>query len=213
MAQGSRIHGSARVVLASLALAGLLGAATASASIEPALPEVAVSVGTTVGVNGNPGGGGASGSLAFLWPFEKNFAFGVVLFADDFGTDFVDLKDPNNGEPLGTVADLHRMGYGVGWRTEARLLHSDERRWRFLWGVDFAYARQERDVRGTTDNAVSGVLVATGPKFLWRKMGGHSFGGALGWKHAFMSTDLDPDRSTDWAHLAFVWRWQRLPKE
>ena len=211
MAHASRNRG-VRVAIAGLALAGLLGAPRAFA-IEPALPEVAVSVGTTVGVNGNPGGGGASGSLAFLWPFERNFALGVVLFADDFGTDFEELRDLNTGEPLGTVAALHRMGYGVGWRTEARLLHSDERRWRFLWGVDFAYARQERDIRGTADNAVSGVLVATGPKFLWRTTGGHSFGGALGWKHAFMSTKMDPDRSTDWAHLAFVWRWQRLPKE
>jgi hypothetical protein len=202
-----------RAVLAGLALVGLLGAARASAAVEPAPLEVALAVGTTVGVNGNPGGGGASGSLAFLWPFEQRFAFGVVLFADDFGTDFVDLKDPNTGQPLGTVASLHRMGYGAGWRGEARILHSEERRWRFLWGADFAYARQERDQRGLTDNAVSGVLVATGPKFVWRTVGGHSFGGALAWKHAFMSLDADPDRATDWAQLAFVWRWQRIPKD
>jgi hypothetical protein len=196
-----------------LVLAGLLGAPRAAVAADPEFPEVALTVGTTVGVNGNPGGGGASGSLAFLWPFEQRFAFGIVAYADDFGTDFVDLKDPNTGELLGTVAALHRMGYGAGWRAEARLFHSEERRWRFLWGADFAYARQERDIRGSTDNAVSGVLVATGPQFLWRAMGGHSFGGALAWKHAFMSTDADPDRSTDWAQLAFVWRWQRLPKE
>ena len=212
MARSSGVH-VMRALLACLALAGLLGAARASAAVEPEFPEIALAVGTTVGVNGNPGGGGASGSLAFLWPFEQRFAFGVVVFADDFGTDFVDLKDPNTGEPLGTVASLHRMGYGAGWRTEARIFHSEERRWRFLWGADFAYEREERDIRGTTDNAVSGVLVATGPKFVWRTVGGHSFGGALAWKHAFMSRDFDADRSTDWAQLALVWRWQRIPKD
>jgi len=202
----------ARVAAVTLAVA-LLVASRPAAALEPAFPEVALAVGTTVGVNGSPGGGGASGSLAFTWPFAERFSFGAVLFADDLGTDFVDLTDPNTQEPLGTVASVHRMNYGAGWRTEARLFHSEERRWRFLWGADFGYARQERDIRGTTDNAVSGVIVATGPKFVWRTVGGHSFGGALGYKHAFLSTDADADRSTDWAQLAFVWRWQRIPKD
>ena len=177
------------------------------------LPEMAVSAGTTVGVNGSPGSGGASGSLAFLWPFEERFAFGGVFYADDLGTGFDDLIDPNTGEPVGTVATLHRWGFGAGWRTEARILRSEARRWRLLWGAEFGYGRQERDVRGLVTDATSGLLVSTGPSFLWTTAGGHSFGGTVGWKHAFVSHERDADRPTDWGTLAFTWRWRTIPKE
>ena len=85
--------------------------------------------------------------------------------------------------------------------------------WRFLWGADFGYERQERDLRGLVDGAVSGLLVATGPTFLFRTMGGHSFGGTVAWKHAFIATEADPDRTTDWGLFAFTWRWQPAPRD
>ncbi len=195
---------AARWLVACIALAP--GAALAS-------PELSLSAGTTLGANGAPGSGGAGGALALLWPFEQRFAFGGVLYADDLGTAFSDLSDPNTGEPLGTVASLHRWGFGAGWRAEARLTQSEARGWRLLWGVDFGYARQERDVRGKVNDAVSGVIAATGPALLWRTAGGHSIGAALGWKHAFVSREADPDRSTDWGTMAFTWRWQRTAKE
>ncbi len=176
-----------------------------------ASPEVSLSAGTTLGVNGAPGSGGAGLSLAMLWPVEQRFAFGGVLYADDLGTGFSELSDPNTGEPLGTVASLHRWGFGAGWRTEARLTESAARGWRMLWGVDFGYERQERDVRGEVNDAVSGVIAATGPSLLWKTAGGHSIGAALAWKHAFVSREADPDRSTDWGTMAFTWRWQRTP--
>lgn len=176
-------------------------------------PEVGLQFGSTVGVNGSPGSGGATAALSFLWPVERRFAFGVVGYADDLGTGFEDLVDPNTGEPLGTVASLHRWGYGVGWRGEAQVLRSEARRWRLLWGADFGYQREERDIRGTNDGAVSGLLVATGPTFLFRTLGGHSFGATVAWKHAFIGTGPDPDRPTEWGLLAFAWRWQRTPKE
>ena len=201
-----------RVSLACVALAlAAVAAPPPAGAVAP--PEVALRVGSTVGANGSPGTGGASASLALMWPFEERFAFGGVLYADDLGTDFVELEDPNTGEPLGTVASLHRMGYGAGWRVEAQVLRSEVRRWRFLWGADFGYERQERDLRGLVDGAVSGLIVSTGPTFLFRTMGGHSFGGSVAWKHAFISTDADPDRSTDWGLFAFAWRWQPTPKE
>jgi hypothetical protein len=202
----------ARTALACLALAVALALSAGPASAL-APPEVAVSLGSTAGVNGSPGGGGAAATVAFLWPFERRFAFGGVLWADDHGTDFADLVDPNTGEPLGTVASVHRMGYGAGWRGEAELLRSESRRWRLLWGADFGYQRQERDLRGLVNGAVSGTLVATGPTFLFRTVGGHSFGASVGWKHAFIARDADPDRATDWGVLQFAWRWQQVPKE
>jgi hypothetical protein len=205
-------RGVVRASLAGVALAcALVTAATPARAFDP--PEVAFRVGSTVGVNGSPGTGGASGSLAFLWPFENRFAFGGVFYADDLGTGFEDLKDPNTGEPLGTVASLHRLGYGAGWRGEAMLLRSEVRRWRLLWNADFGYERQERDLRGLVNNAVSGLIVSSGPTFLFRTMGGHSFGGSVAWKHAFVSRDADADRPTDWGVLSFAWQWQRIPKE
>ncbi len=198
---------SAAAVLA----AGLACAAAPATATE--LPELAFAAGTSVGVNGTPGSGGAAASLALLWPFENRFAFGGVLYADDLGTGFSDLIDPNTGQPLGTVASLHRWGFGAGWRTEARIAQSEARRWQFVWGADFGYGRQERDQRGEVNDAVSGVLVATGPSFTWKTMGGHSFGGAVAWKHAFVSRDADADRPTDWGTLALEWRWKTVPKE
>jgi hypothetical protein len=199
----------------SLARAALVLAATLVVAPAHAfdMPEVAFSAGSTVGVNGTPGTGGATASLALMWPVERRFAFGGVLYTDDLGTGFEDLVDPNTGDPLGTVASLHRWGFGVGWRGEAEILRSDARRWRLLWGADFGYARQERDQRGAVNDAVSGILVATGPTFLFRTVGGHSFGATVGFKHAFIGRDSDPDRPTDWGLLAFAWRWQRIPKE
>lgn len=202
-------HARVRVALA----CALLAAASPPPAGAMAPPEVALRMGSTVGANGSPGTGGASASLALMWPFEQRFAFGGVLYADDLGTDFVELQDPNTGEPLGTVASLHRMGYGAGWRVEARVIHSEVRRWRFLWGAEFGYARQERDQRGLVDGAVSGLLASTGPTFLFRTMGGHSFGGTVAWKHAFIATEADPDRTTDWGLFAFTWRWQPAPRE
>ncbi len=171
-----------------------------------AAPEVSISAGSTLGANGAPGEGGAAGSVAILWPFEERFAFGAVIHADDLGTALTDLTDANFGTPLGTVADRHRWSFGAGWRAEARLLES--RRWRLLWGAEFGYGRQERDVRGKVDDAVSGVLVATGPALLWTAAAGHSFGFTTAWKHAFVSREADDGRTTDWAALGLAWRWR-----
>ena len=93
------------------------------------------------------------------------------------------------------------------------MLRSDARRWQLLWGADFGYQREERDIRGEVNDAVSGVLAATGPTFLFRTVGGHSFGATIGWKHAFIGRETDPDRPTDWGVLAFAWRWQSTPKD
>jgi hypothetical protein len=184
-----------------VAAALLLAPATGSAG-----PELALEAGTTLGVNGSPGSGGAGGGVALLWPFEERFAFGAVLYADDLGTALEDLFDPNTGQPLGTIAGRHRWSFGAGWRAEARLAES--RRWRALWGLDFGYGRQERDVRGTVDGAVSGVLAATGPTLLWQGRGGHAIGLSAALKHAFVSRGADADRTTDWTTLTFAWRWQ-----
>ena len=203
MPRRARLVVGARVAL----FAALLAVSPARAGTSDA----SISTGTTFRVNGNPGSGGAAVSLAMLWPFEGRWAFGVVAHADDMGTDMTELFDPNTGQSLGTIGELHRWGYGVSWRGEALLAQSG--RWQVRWGADFGYMREEADLRGDVVDAVSGVAVATGPALLWRLTGGHSIGLAGAWKHAFVNTEQHPDRTTDWASLAFQWRWQGTAKE
>jgi hypothetical protein len=188
-----------------------LGAALLAVPCAQAAPELGLTAGTTFHVNGEPGSGGVSTSAALLWPFEDRYAFGVVLYADDQGSGMTELFDPNTGQSLGTVGDLHRWTYGVSWRGEARL--TDSRKWRVMWGADFGYARQEADVRGEVTDATSDVLVATGPTLLWKMVGGQTLGLSGAWKHAFVSREESPDRTTDWASLALTWRWQRVPRQ
>ena len=189
----------------------LVAALLATSPARAGTSDASISAGTTFRVNGHPGSGGAAVSLAMLWPFEERWAFGLVGHADDMGTERTELFDPNTGESLGTIGELHRWGYGVSWRGEALLKRSS--RWQFRWGADFGYMREEADLRGDVVDAVSGVAVATGPTLLWRLTAGHSIGVTGAWKHAFVNTEQDPDRTTDWASLALQWRWQGSANE
>ena len=192
-----------------VAAAGLLAALLAAPRARAAA-ELGITAGTTFNVNGEPGSGGVAASVALMWPFEDRYAFGVVMHADDQGSEMTELFDPNTGQSLGTVGDQHRWTYGVSWRGEARL--TDSRKWRFLWGADFGFARQEVDVRGEVQDAVSDVMLATGPTLLWKMVGGQTLGITGAWKHAFVSRDTDPSRTTEWASLALTWRWQKAPR-
>jgi len=174
-------------------------------------PEVLVSVGSTFGVNGVPGSGGASVSAGMLWPFEQRFAFGGTLFADDLGTGLEELHDPNTGASLGTVGSGHRSSFGGEWRAEMRLHES--RSMRLLWGAGFGYARQVLDEFDEAKDAVSGVMASTGVTFLYKASHGHAFGTTLAYRHQFVHVESDPDRSTTWATITVDWRWQGTPRE
>lgn len=183
------------------------GAAAAGSSA----PELLVGAGTTLGVTGRPGSGGATTSIGMLWPVEERFAFGASLFADDLGTGLTVLHDPNTGTALGTVASAHRWSYGGEWRAEVRL--RETRRARVAWGAGFGYGRQEVDERGAFRSAASSVLASTGATFLYKASHGHAFGTTLAYKREFVHHASDPDRSTNWATAALEWRWQGSPKE
>ena len=193
-----------RAMLASALLALAAGSAWAA-------PEVLVAVGSTLGVTGSPGSGGASASFGVLWPLSERFAFGATLSADDLGTGLGVLHDPNTGLELGTVATTHRWSYGGEWRGEARLYESH--RVRLLWGAGFGWGHQERDQRAQVLDAVSGIVASTGATFLLKASHGHSFGTTVAWKRAFVHHASDPDRSTSWATAAIEWRWQGAPRE
>ena len=146
-----------------------------------------------------------------LWPFERRFAFGGMLFADDLGTGNEELKDPNTGTSLGTVGSTHRWSYGGEWRGEMRL--HDSARMRLQWEAGFGYARQVLEEFGTTQDAVSGVLASTGLTYLYKASHGHAFGTTLAYRHQFVHLESDPGRSTTWATATFDWRWQGTPRE
>ena len=207
--QGFRqVHASILGAAACAVLWAGAGAATAAASTAP---ELVVSAGSTLGVTGSPGRGGVTSSLAMLWPVEGRYAFGVGVFADDLGTGFADLHDPNTGIALGTVASTHRWSYGGEWRAEMQLHNS--RRVRLLWGAGFGYGRQEIDQGGDNRGAASAVVASTGATFLWKAAHGHAFGTTLAYRRELVHRANDPDRATSWATAALEWRWQGTPKE
>ncbi|MEQ1831724.1 MAG: hypothetical protein ABL977_01630 [Candidatus Eisenbacteria bacterium] len=190
-----------------LALLALSLAASARAES----PVLVVSAGSSLSPDGKPGTGGAAGAVGLMFPLEGRWSFGAALFAEDLGTGLTELHDPNTGEALGTVAELHRWTYGGEWRAEARLHNA--RRARLSWGAAFGYGRQERDVRGSVDGAVSGVTAGTSLTFLVPAPHGHAFGASVAARRLFVHADADPDRSTSWATAALEWRWQGTPKE
>lgn len=187
-----------------LALACVAGAAQAS-------PTWVLGVGTTLAPNGAPGETGTSATLAVLVPFEGRWSFGPAFFVDDQGTGLTELRDPNDGTPLGVVGDLHRWTYGGEWRTEA-LLHRSKR-YEWSWNAGFGYGRQEIDRRGVNGGAVSGVTLSTGTTALLPLAGGHRIGLSLAYRKLAVSTEADPGRTTQWATAALEWRWQGTPKE
>jgi len=196
---------------ASATAATSVTATSVAATAASDAPELLASLGSTFAVTGTPGSGGASVSAGMLWPFENRFAFGAALFADDLGTGFEELHDPNTGAGLGTVGSTHRSSFGGEWRAEARLRES--RRVRLQWGAGFGYGRQVLDRFGKSHGAVSGVLASTGLTFLYKASHGHAFGTTLAYKHQFVHRESDPERSTTWATAAFEWRWQGTPRE
>ncbi len=201
--RGSWGHRLAVLVLA--AAAGIAGSARAES------PVVVATAGVSLSPNGTPGAGGSAGSFGLLFPFDGRWSCGAALFAEDLGTSLGTLRDPNSGDSLGTVADLHRWAFGGEWQVEARLYRG--RRAGLMWGAGFGYGRQERDQRGQVNGAVSGVTASTSATLVVLISHGHAFGVALAARRLFVSTAADPGRSTNWATAAFEWRWQGTPKE
>jgi hypothetical protein len=139
----------------------LFGAATAALAF-PGVPRpgLLLSAGKTFAISGEPSDGGASLSAAPVWAVGERARFGVVVFADDMGTQLVELTDPNDGTPLGTASDTHRWAWGAAWYAEADVFRAT--RWTCGASGEFGYWRIEDDVRGTTTAAGSALGLALG---------------------------------------------------
>jgi hypothetical protein len=195
---------------AGVALAALAaGPARALPSILP--PALVVGAGWTMGVNGEPGTGGAAATVAAQWPFASRWSFGGAFFAQDMGTEVSTLHDPNTGEALGAVATSHRWSYGLEWRAETTIRETGQLAW--LWNGGFGWARQERDERGVVNDAVSGITATTGLTGLWQTKHAHAFGVTLQYRHQFVDTETSSDRATRCVSAQLEWRWRSTPKE
>jgi hypothetical protein len=142
--------------LSILFVATAMAAATcASASPRVARPDLVLSAGSTFAVTGTPDGGGASFSISPMWPVNERVRFGLVAYADDMGSTLVELRDPNDGVPLGTSAELHRWAWGGAWRAEADLWQHG--RWMGGASGSWGYWRVEDDRRGASVAAGSAL--------------------------------------------------------
>jgi hypothetical protein len=82
-------------------------------------PALVGSVGGSFAVLGEPSGGGASASLAALWPVTGRLSFGVMVHGDDAGSVVDSLRDASGaGLAFGKVDQVHRAAWGVSWRLD-----------------------------------------------------------------------------------------------
>jgi hypothetical protein len=174
-------------------------------------PELVLGAGWTMAVNGEPGTGGAAATVGAQWPFASRWSFGGVFFAQDMGTEVAQLYDPNTGEALGSAATMHRWSYGLEWRAETTLKKTGALSWQ--WNGGFGMARQERDERGTVNDAVSGITASTGLTGLWQTKHAHAFGMTLQYRHQFVDTEASSGRATRCMSAQFEWRWRSTPRD
>jgi hypothetical protein len=83
-------------------------------------PTLIGSAGGTFAVLSEPSGGGASASLALMWPVTGRLSFGVMAHGDDAGSTVDSLRDESGaGLAFGKIQQLHRAAWGVSWRLDA----------------------------------------------------------------------------------------------
>lgn len=171
------------------------------------LPGLALSAGRTFAVAGDPSDGGLSLAFTPTWAFHERARFGVMLFADDMGTQLVELKDPNDGTPLGTASDVHRMAWGAAWNAEYDALLRGP--WIGSAAGSFGYWRIEDDLRGETQNAGSALGLGLGLSVRRDIGGSRELGLALRWQKLTENDHVDWQRVDQYASAALELRWAR----
>ena len=194
-----------------LFLAALLAAGAAAATpATPARaavsrPDLVLAGGRTFAVTGLPDEGGASFSVAALWPVMERVRFGVQAYADDIGTEIVELTDPNDGTPLGTTASMHRWTYGAAWRAEADAWSLG----RWTGGVSGAFGlwRVEDDRFGATFAAGTAVGFRLGADARRPFGRGRDIGVALNYHRLDQNDETAWRRVDRYASAALEFRW------
>ncbi len=161
-------------------------------------PEIVAEVGHTAAVEGDPGGGGASIAVALLWPLEKRFRFGLMGFADDFGTRAARLVSPG-GDDLGPVSDLHRATRGGAWRIEGHLPETGGLR---VFGMGtWGFYRVADDLHGALQRCLYAAGGGLGIGILRPVSGPHAAGIVVRYQQ------LSRGAASRYLSAAAEWRW------
>jgi hypothetical protein len=162
------------VVLLALAVA-VTGAATAVS----ASPLFEGAFGVTGAILGDINEGGASVSGSVMWPVPEVWTgsrvsarFGVMAHADDMGSEITTLKDPNDGQPIGSTESAHRSTWGGSWRLDAML--PPWKSWVPEASGSWGYYRVNDDVRGVSVSSLGSAGFSLGLGI------GHSLGALSG---------------------------------
>lgn len=161
--------------------------------------------GNTFATTGDPSGGGVSFSATPLWDMTERLHFGVSVFADDIGSRVSELRDPNDGTPIGSVAELHRWAWGGAWHADMDLFSLG--RWQTEASSSWGYWRIEDDVRGRTHaaNSAVGFAFAGGVHRAVSKT--HDLGCLVSYNRVFSDRRQAADRVDRYATVALEWRW------
>lgn len=191
-----------------------LAAAMVLAAARPAhawsRPVVNFAVGTTLGADGAPSGGGASAAFTPMWAFADRARFGVSLFADDIGSQLGQLYDPNNHTDLGTAAFAHRWTWGAAWRGDVDVARG--RRWTMSASSTWGWWRIEDDQRGNTYAAASAVGLGLGGEVRRTVAPGQTLGVLVRWQRLFAERNASYRRTEHYASAALEWGWAGAPR-
>lgn len=198
------MHKTIRITVLSAAFAALFAAAPAGA-VRWMPTDLTLDAGATFATTGDPNGGGASLRATPQWAVTDRVKFGVEIFADDIGTEGVEMIDANDGSSRGIVAQTHRWVYGAAWRADGDLYGG--RKWKAGVSGSWGYWRVEDDIRGATQAAFSGVGFG-GSAHLRRNVSRtQDLGVALGYTRVFSDRSAEFDRVDRYAWGALEWRW------
>jgi hypothetical protein len=193
------------VCLAPVLIAVLAVAAMSQPAAAFTKPQLDLAVGKTFGIDGTPSTGGMSVAFSPLWNLGERSRFGVTGFVDDIGTSAVQLVDRTNSLDLGTVADLHRLTYGVAWRAD----HDVVRRKRWAAAVTglAGWWRVADDVRGNPTTAASAIGFGLGLEARKAMTLRHEFGLAVRYQELTSDRHAAFRRVDHYATAALSWRW------
>ena len=177
------------------ALALVAATAPARATL---MPEVVAALGGTGAVEGKPNGGGAAVALSLLWPLEDHFHAGIMMFADDLGSQSDRLIAPG-GADLGPIQGLHRQASGVAWRVEAEL---PGKRYEPFAAMTWGLYRASDDVQGHRVGSRTSTGLGFGAGILRHFSNRHSAGLSLRYQH------LTRGATDGYMSAAFEWRWR-----
>ncbi|MFN8589097.1 MAG: hypothetical protein U0704_15000 [Candidatus Eisenbacteria bacterium] len=197
-----------RKLLSCSLCAAALAAACVAAPARAArlLPtDLVLDAGATFATTGDPNGGGASLRALPQWRVTDRLKFGVELFADDIGTDGVDMISPDDGVSHGVVAQTHRWVYGAAWRADADFW--THRRWKAGVSGSWGYWRVEDDIRGVTTGAFSGVGFGASARIVRGVTKTQDLGLAAGYTRVFSDRNTAFERVDRYAWGALEWRW------